>query len=159
MNMTEAKNPPEFYAARDDVEGGLIPKRNMRTLRKHRAALLVRRSWEDNPLTAEACDRKAQWLAKVEKEIENRKTKQDDLWKDIVLRVGCTLIAGLFLFFLTRMLLNHTTQTTQELGQQPQTSRTTNSSVQSYTPPFTNIQNNASNHVPQDTSFHADPEH
>lgn len=71
--MSDPKNPPEFLAARDDVDGGLLPKRDMRTLYKHRAALLFRQSWEDNPLASEACHKKSQLLAKVEKEIESRK--------------------------------------------------------------------------------------
>jgi hypothetical protein len=67
------KNPPEFYQARDDVDGGMLPKRSMRTLRKHCAALKMRQPWEDDPKCSGAVMRKAEWLGKIEQEIERRK--------------------------------------------------------------------------------------
>lgn len=157
--MSDPKNPPEFYAARDDVDGGLLPKRNMRTLRKHRAALLVRRDWEGDPSTAEACYRKAQWLAKIEKEIENRKKQRRDFWKDVALRVFCPLLAGLILFFATRMILTRTTQTGRGPESQSRPTQTSDIPARSYSHPFTNNQQNVSNQAAQATSLRAEPEH
>ena len=86
--MNEPKNPPEFYAARDDVEHGLLPKRSMRTLRKHRAALMARSIWQDQPNVDDALFRKAQWRAAVEKEIESRAASRRNvsaaIWQKVV---------------------------------------------------------------------------
>ena len=94
------KNPPEFYAARDDVEGGRLPKCNMRTLRKHLAALQVRQPWESDPLGAGATMRKTEWLAKIKKEIENKKSAR----KDIAISILVKVVAGLLVVGLVSLL-------------------------------------------------------
>lgn len=71
--MTDQKNRPEFYAARNDVAGGLLKKRSLRILRKHRAALMAPKIWQNEPNTDAANLLTESWLAAVNIEIDRRK--------------------------------------------------------------------------------------
>jgi len=94
-------NPPEFYAARDNVQKGILSKRSMRTLKKHLAALTIRQPWEIDALGAVASLRKAEWLSKIEKEIEARKAKRQKTTTSILKHLLEGLLLAGILWFLS----------------------------------------------------------
>ena len=96
-----SNNKPEFYAARDAVENGLLHKCSLGTLKKHIAALQEHYPWKDDPLCADAAMKTYAELKVVEKEYERRKAV---ILKGVAKFIGAILasvIAGLILFFVT----------------------------------------------------------
>jgi hypothetical protein len=100
-----------FYKARDAIENGSYLKASVRTLRRYHAELKRPQPWENDPKAAFAVSMKAGWIAKVDKEIENRKKRRKATFRRFLLGILITviggLILGLFFLFLSHILANH----------------------------------------------------
>ena len=96
-----SENKPEFYAARDAVNSGLLHKCSLGTLKKHLAALREHYPWKDDPKCVNAVITTDAQIRAVSEEYERRKAaliKRAITFGEII---AATVIGGLILFFLT----------------------------------------------------------
>ena len=97
-----SENKPEFYAARDAVNNGLLQKCSLATLKKHIAALQEHYPWKDDPKCADAVMMTNANIKAISEEYERRKASLIKRAITFVEVVVATVIGGLILFFLTK---------------------------------------------------------
>lgn len=97
----------KFYKARDAIENGTYLKASIWMLRRYRAELKRPQLWESDPKAAYAVLTKAGWVAKVDKEIENRKERRRAFVRSVAKGVLIGVIVGVILLLLSYFLSNH----------------------------------------------------